>query len=63
MAPLGNMVADAPQSYAKQVEDIIPDEASAFKDDAYNIRNTRAASLLTFVSGPVLLTLHFIFFL
>lgn len=50
MQPLNNILADAPNSFAKQVEDIIPDDAATFKDSGYNVRNTRAASLLTFVS-------------
>lgn len=55
MQPLNNILADAPNSFAKQVEDIIPDDAATFKDSGYNVRNTRAASLLTFVGSALAL--------
>ena len=56
MEPFAQMLSDVPKDFKKQTMDIIPDDAAAFKDNAWNYNSTRAASLLTFVRR--LLALH-----
>lgn len=49
MEPFAQMLSDVPKDFKKQTSDIIPDDAAAFKDNAWNHNSTRAASLMTFV--------------
>lgn len=51
MEPFAQMLADTPKDFKKQTSDIIPDDAAAFKDNAWNHNSTRAGSLMTFVSA------------
>lgn len=51
MEPFAQMLSDTPKDFKKQTSDIIPDDAAAFKDNAWNHNSTRAGSLLTFVGS------------
>jgi len=53
MQPFANMLSDTPAKFKIQTAAIIPDDAVSFKDNAWNVRNSRAGSIFAFF-GSVL---------